>query len=358
MTTAATSPITMTDFSMAKNPTITEHDFRFPRRPFESTGGAEEIKHEGSPEDLRMRELNLDMTDAAAARHDFLKTSLFPHLEDGMSGSDATIGELQTQDPLAMQIWRFFSKTKQSLPRQERMENFTWRMMHVNLRKWRKQRDQHDERTPVHGESGQPPISTSSTATALVVDTSSSARHTSHPSSSTAGTTNAPSGIAQLRKATDQNASQSEPMNLDDFIYPDHVAPSAGFASSLTSGKQETEKSATRATAGAIPIKSRKASGQHFVPQSVPVPPHQRTQDEFGYVARHHRKTSVDERRVSASLFHMPPSSPGDTSLPNESLRLVYYRLHLLFHFHHTRLRLSTSYMLDSLTNNLSGSKP
>lgn len=310
---------------MAKNPTMTEHDFRFPRRPFESIGGADEIKDEGSPEDLRMRELNLEMTDVVdhdhghgAARHDFLKTSLFPHLEDGMSDSSATIGELQTQDPLAMQIWRFFSKTKQSLPRQERMENFTWRMMHVNLRKWRRLRDQHDERIPVHGESGQPPISISSTAMALTVDTSSSARQTSNPSSSTAGAANAPSGIAQLRKATDQNASQSEPMNLDDFIYPDHVAPPAGFTSSLTSGKQETEKSATRATAGAIPIKTRKTSGQHFVPQSVPVPPHQRTQDEFSYVARHHRKTSVDERRAR-NLKRPANFSPHVSALSNNA---------------------------------------
>ncbi|KAI0415751.1 hypothetical protein F5X98DRAFT_210410 [Xylaria grammica] len=282
---------------MAKNPTITEHDFRFPRRPFESTAGGEDsIKDEGSPGDLRIRELNLDMaaTDRAA-RHDLLKTALFPHLENGMSGSNETMGELQAQDPLAMQVWKFYSKTKQSLPRQERMENLTWRMMHENLQKWRNQQAQHDEHIPVHGESCRPPISTSSTATTVMAD-SSSTRHNS--SNNPAGTTNAPSGIAQLRKATDQNVSQPEPMNLDDFIFPDHVAPSAGFASSLKTGKREKDKSATRATAAAIPIKSRKASGQHFVPQSVPAPPHQRTQDEFGYVTRHHRKTSIDERRA------------------------------------------------------------
>lgn len=301
MTTAAISPIKMVDYSMAKNPIISEHDFRFPRRPFESPAGPEAIKDERSPEDLRMRELNLEMTARDhAARHGLLQTPLFPHLENGMSDSKETMEELQAEDPLAMQIWKFFSKTKQSLPRQERMENLTWRMMHVNLRKWQKQRDQHDERIPVHGESCPPPISTSSTATTLMADSSSSsARY--HSNNSTAANANAPSGIAQLRKATDQNVSQPDPMNLDDFIFPDNVAPSTGFTSSLTSGKQETEKSATRATAAAIPIKSRKTSGQHFVPQSVPVPPHQRTQDEFGYVTRHHRKTSIDERRVSVN---------------------------------------------------------
>lgn len=318
MTTAAISPIKMVDYSMAKNPIISEHDFRFPRRPFESPAGPEAIKDERSPEDLRMRELNLEMTARDhAARHGLLQTPLFPHLENGMSDSKETMEELQAEDPLAMQIWKFFSKTKQSLPRQERMENLTWRMMHVNLRKWQKQRDQHDERIPVHGESCPPPISTSSTATTLMADSSSSsARY--HSNNSTAANANAPSGIAQLRKATDQNVSQPDPMNLDDFIFPDNVAPSTGFTSSLTSGKQETEKSATRATAAAIPIKSRKTSGQHFVPQSVPVPPHQRTQDEFGYVTRHHRKTSIDERR-GRNLKRPANFSPHVSALSNNA---------------------------------------
>lgn len=284
---------------MAKNPTITEHDYRFPRRPSEPGAGRDEVKDEGSPGDLRIRELNLDMAamnTSSAARHDLLQTSLFSHLENDLSGSKQTLAEMQDQDPLAMQVWKFFIKTKQSLPKQERLENLTWRMMHSSLRKGREQQAKHDEHIPVHGESCQPPISTSSTAT-TVIDSSSSARQNSN-----AGTANAPSGIAQLRKATDQNVSQLEPMNLDDFIFPDNVAPPAGFTSSLESGKQEKEKSAARPAAAAIPIKSRKASVQHFVPQSVPAPPHQRTQDEFGYVTRHHRKTSIDERRVSADV--------------------------------------------------------
>ncbi|KAI0856366.1 hypothetical protein F4860DRAFT_417004 [Xylaria cubensis] len=279
---------------MAKNPTITEHDFRFPRRPFDPAAGAGEMKSEGSPGDLRIRDLNLDSAAAAAAAnnaalYDVLTAPLFPHLEGGMYDSNETLSDLQARDPLAMSVWKFFSRTKQSLPRQERMENFTWRMQHVNLQKLRKQQVHHDELIPVHGESCHPPFSTSSTtATKAMVDSSSSTRHNS---------SNTPSGIAQLRKATDQNVSQPEPMNLDDFVFADNVAPSTGFKPSLKAGNQDREKSATRATATAIPIKSRKASGQHFVPQSVPVPPHQRTQDEFSYVTRHHRKTSIDERR-------------------------------------------------------------
>lgn len=57
----------------------------------------------------------------------------------------------------------------------------------------------------------------------------------------------------------------------------------------------------------------RKESAQFAIPQSVPVPHHNpRTNEEFNYVQRHVRKTSIDERRVSdlpplwdyASLFH------------------------------------------------------
>ncbi|KAI1110355.1 hypothetical protein F5Y14DRAFT_455090 [Nemania sp. NC0429] len=333
MTTAAISPMTMVDhYSMAKNPIISEHDFRFPRRPFDSAAGPEASnKDERTLEDLRMQELNIEMaaTDQAA-RHSLLQTSLFPHLENGMSDSRKTVEELQAEDPLHMQIWKFFNQTKQSLPRQERMSNLTWRLMHVNLQKWRKQQDQHGERIPVHGESCQPPISTSSAATTtLVADSSSSSSTTRYHSNSnsninnnstTAATANAPSGIAQLRKATDQNVSQPEPMNLDDFIFPDHVAPPTGFTPSLasTSVKQEADKSATRATAAAIPIKSRKASGQHFVPQSVPVPPHQRTKDEFSYVTRHHRKTSIDERR-GRNLKRPANFSPHVSALSNNA---------------------------------------
>ncbi|KAI0452069.1 hypothetical protein F5B21DRAFT_356832 [Xylaria acuta] len=306
MATGATSPSMIAGFSMAKNPTITEHDFRFPRRPFEAAAGADEMENEGSPGDLRIRELNLDTAAAYnAARYDVLRAPLFPHLEGGMSGSNEALSELQARDPLAMTVWKFFSKTKQSLPRQERMENFTWRMQHVNLQKLRNQQGRHDELIPVHGESCHPPFSTASTATKAMVDSTLSTRHTSNNNNSASGTANAPSGIAQLRKATDQNVSQPEPMNLDDFVFADNVAPSAGFTPSLKTGNQETEKSSTRATAAAIPIKSRKASGPHFVPQSVPVPPHQRTRDEFGYVTRNHRKTSIDERRVSGDLFQL-----------------------------------------------------
>ena len=56
---------------------------------------------------------------------------------------------------------------------------------------------------------------------------------------------NAPSGIAQLRKTSDQNVLHADPMNLDDFIFPENVATPAGLVGtpSPDANKQEAEKS-------------------------------------------------------------------------------------------------------------------
>jgi GATA-binding protein len=118
---------------------------------------------------------------------------------------------------------------------------------------------------------------------------------------------NTPSGIAQLRKDSENNLNvnnSADSMNLDDFIFSENAATPAGIASphmNITDHpfKAPEEKPAT-SQAGAIPIKSRKDGGSHFVPQSVPVPPHHQGQNnEFNYVNRHLRKTSIDERQVS-----------------------------------------------------------
>lgn len=124
---------------------------------------------------------------------------------------------------------------------------------------------------------------------------------------------NAPSGIAQLRKS-DHSAMQTDPMNLDDFIFSEIVATPAGLPTTPASPdnvRGAEDKAAHGSSASAIPIKSRKSAQpqQHFVPQSVPVPPHHGNRDEFGYVNRHHRKTSIDDRRVSTTA-RMPPHLP------------------------------------------------
>jgi len=53
----------------------------------------------------------------------------------GDSAEDRDIQKMQKEDPLGTQIWRLYSKNRSQLPNAERMENLTWRMMSMNLKK-------------------------------------------------------------------------------------------------------------------------------------------------------------------------------------------------------------------------------
>ena len=75
-------------------------------------------------------------TQQTIARNGLLRDSVFPDWEDdaarhGIGNPD----EMQKKDPLATQIWKLYSKTKTRLPNQERMENLTWRMMAMSLKR-------------------------------------------------------------------------------------------------------------------------------------------------------------------------------------------------------------------------------
>lgn len=131
----------------------------------------------------------------------------------------------------------------------------------------------------------------------------------------------APSGIAQqLRRSVDQQAqaspaataaaaaSASDPnaMNIDDFIQPSSVGSPAGLPPSPSNEIRTSSTAPATATAPAIPI--RKPNQQHHDrdlslahASAPPVPPqlHRDRENEFGYVQRRVRKTSIDERRVS-----------------------------------------------------------
>jgi hypothetical protein len=139
---------------------------------------------------------------------------------------------------------------------------------------------------------------------------------------------NAPSGIAQqLRKTSDIHDQGVDAMNIDDFIFADEGAASVNDnspqppAASSLSGPQTAairKNKSSKALASAIPIKGRKgSSANQFVAQSVPVPPHHQRghNDEFHYVPRHDRKTSIDDRRVSAFHQNKPSIPPFLTTL-------------------------------------------
>ena len=50
-------------------------------------------------------------------------------------GEEPSPEELQKEDPLAIQMWRLYARTKANLPHAQRMENLTWRMVGMALRR-------------------------------------------------------------------------------------------------------------------------------------------------------------------------------------------------------------------------------
>ena len=114
--------------------------------------------------------------------------------------------------------------------------------------------------------------------------------------------TTKPSGIAQLRQQSSANeqAAQHDHMNMDDFILPNSVASPANISRSPS-----VEKSfgPGGAIASAIPIKKQNELRDQSFPHSLPLqaPLQSNMSGEFGYVQRHVRKTSIDERRVSTA---------------------------------------------------------
>lgn len=75
------------------------------------------------------------------AQSELLQETVFPTWKDDAANEVfETPEDLQREDPLGTQIWKLYSKTKTRLPNQERMENLTWRMMAMNLK--RREREQ------------------------------------------------------------------------------------------------------------------------------------------------------------------------------------------------------------------------
>lgn len=79
----------------------------------------------------------LDITpENKQTRNDVLRKALFADWNDDASSADlGNPDDMQKNDPLGTQIWKLYSKTKTQLPNQERMENLTWRMMSMNIKR-------------------------------------------------------------------------------------------------------------------------------------------------------------------------------------------------------------------------------
>ena len=72
-----------------------------------------------------------------SARRSMLQDAIFPAFgnDAGNTPSVESPEEMQKNDPLGTQIWKLYSRAKTQLPNAERMENLTWRMMAMNMRR-------------------------------------------------------------------------------------------------------------------------------------------------------------------------------------------------------------------------------
>ncbi|KAF1851858.1 area protein [Cucurbitaria berberidis CBS 394.84] len=238
-----------------------------------------------------------------ADRRGVLDDAIFPAFGNPVdSPGGESPEEMQKNDPLGTQIWKLYSRAKTQLPNAERMENLTWRMMAMNMRRAGLDRNKgHIQSRPSSQSSDLMPPPPPAAAAA--------AQSTRPPPRS------APSGIAQqLRKSADQQAQVQQPppdtMNLDDFIFPSSVGSPAGL-----SPEASNEGSAPfHATAPAIPIRKLNQANDHHLSlarASAPsVPPAINRENEFGYVPRHVRKTSIDERRPPKRRAEASPLVP------------------------------------------------
>lgn len=77
----------------------------------------------------------------AASAHAVFRDDFFPEWKaDAAPGDLESPEELQKKDPLGIQIWKLYSKTKSSMPNGQRMDNLSWRLMSMNLKRQEQER--------------------------------------------------------------------------------------------------------------------------------------------------------------------------------------------------------------------------
>ena len=103
------------------------------RSQFSATKGSYSLQ----PMDFVGPEGAMEFSPAADAAHrGMLEDAIFPAFgSDAASPSVESPEEMQKNDPLGTQIWKLYSRAKTQLPNAERMENLTWRMMAMNMRR-------------------------------------------------------------------------------------------------------------------------------------------------------------------------------------------------------------------------------
>ena len=93
----------------------------------------------GTPIDASANALDVTAPHPLAARNRRGSAGVDGNDDDDEQGGEVDPDEMAKKDPLATQIWKMYAKQKSSLPNGARMENLTWRMMALTLRKKKEQ---------------------------------------------------------------------------------------------------------------------------------------------------------------------------------------------------------------------------
>lgn len=101
------------------------------------SGASSAIQSLTSASTLSTLESKLDLSPSnSAARKGVLREPFFDEWKnDAADLEDESPEEMQKKDPLGTQIWKLYAKQKGQLPNSERLENLSWRMMSMNLRR-------------------------------------------------------------------------------------------------------------------------------------------------------------------------------------------------------------------------------
>ncbi|KAI8883578.1 hypothetical protein K501DRAFT_249402 [Backusella circina FSU 941] len=88
--------------------------------------------------------LNNHKTRKASIMDQLLSDSLFTATAKAEESNNNKKNEDDNKDPLSSQVWRMYTRAKDTLPNGSRMENLTWRMMAMSLHKKKLNEDKHD----------------------------------------------------------------------------------------------------------------------------------------------------------------------------------------------------------------------
>lgn len=136
------------DLSTTASPSSPRHVCIPPAHPDNTASGSssaiQSLTSASTLSNLSNLEGKLDLSDTdPAARQGLLRDSFFDQWKEDNTGVETeSPEEMQKNDPLGTQIWKLYHKTKGQLPNSERLENLSWRMMSMNLRRKEMERRQ------------------------------------------------------------------------------------------------------------------------------------------------------------------------------------------------------------------------